>query len=112
MRTPSSARSRSNGIEIDPMHQGIPAANDFRRKMQFVNSVVCEWIQNGGIGASAMNPKERLRWTGYRELVNTKVPYKHVWVTVGGASGDDRRVAWFDPREAGKIMPDIEQPRS
>lgn len=93
------------------MIQGIPTANDFKRKIQFVNAVVSEWIANGGIGASAMDTEKRLRWMGYRELVNTKVPYKHVWVTVGGVGGDDRRVAWFDPRDPTKIMPDIEQPR-
>lgn len=115
MRVPSSSsRTRINNVPstIDPMIQGIPSANDFRRKIQFVNSVVSEWIENGGIGASAMNPTNRLRWSGYRECVSVKSPYKCVWVTVGGARGDERRVAWFDPREPGKIMPDIEAPRS
>ena len=80
------------------MIQGIPQANDFRRKIEFIRLVVKEWVTNGGLGVSDMEPEGRLRWGGYRELVNVKVPYKHVWVTVGGRNGDDRRVAWFDPK--------------
>lgn len=94
--------------EIDPMIQGIPQANDFRRKIEFIRLVVKEWVTNGGLGVSDMEPKGRLRWGGYRELVNVKVPYKHVWVTVGGRNGDDRRVAWFDPKNPEAMIPDIE----
>ena len=93
--------------EIDPMIQGIPQANDFRRKVEFIRLVVKEWVINGGLGNSAMEPKTRLRWDGYRELVNVKVPYKHVWVTVGARNGDDRRVAWFDPRSPDSTIADI-----
>ncbi|KFY35782.1 hypothetical protein V494_05625 [Pseudogymnoascus sp. VKM F-4513 (FW-928)] len=100
--------SRRRGIQIDPMIQGIPAANDFHRKVEFIKAIVGEWIVNGGIGRSSMEPESRLRWLGNRELVNVKVPFKHVWVTVGAYGGDDRRVAWFDPREPGQVVPDIE----
>ncbi len=101
-------RARGPSPEIDPMIQGIPEINDFRRKIDFIKRVVKEWIDNGGIGCSSYNPETRLRWNGYRELVNIKAPYKHVWVTVGAYNGDDRRVAWFDPKEPEKIVPDIE----
>lgn len=94
--------------DIDPMIQGIPNANDFRRKVQFIKSVVSEWVTNGGLGNSDMSPEGRLRWMGYREKVNVKTPYKHVWVTVGARNRDDRRVAWFDPEKPNEIVPDIE----
>lgn len=93
--------------EIDPMIQGIPTANDFRRKVEFIRLVVKEWATNVGMGNSNMEPEGRLRWEGYRELVNVKVPYKHVWVTVGARGGDDRRVAWFDPKKPTALIPDI-----
>jgi hypothetical protein len=111
MAKPSSragTSTRRRGWEIDPMLQGIPAANDFRRKIEFVKAIVGEWIENGGIGKSSMEPETRLRWVGHREQVNVKMPYKHVWVTVGAYGGDDRRVAWFDPRNPAAIVPDIE----
>jgi hypothetical protein len=94
--------------EIDPMIQGIPQANDFRKKVEFIRLVVKEWVTNGGLGNSNMEPEGRLRWTGQREIVNVKVPYKHVWVTVGARNGDDRRVAWFDPRKPEATIPDIQ----
>jgi hypothetical protein len=91
--------------EIDPMIQGIPQANDFRRKIEFIRSVVKEWVSNGGLGNSNMNPEHRLRWTGYREL--DPQSDKHVWVTVGARNGDDRRVMLFDPRKPEEIYPDV-----
>ena len=94
--------------EIDPMIQGVPQANDFRRKVEFIRLIVKEWVSNGGLGNNSMEPEKRLRWGGYRELVNVKIPYKHVWVTVGARAGDDRRVAWFDPRKPEASIPDIE----
>lgn len=93
--------------EIDPMVQGIPSANDFRKKVEFIRSAVKEWVTNGGIGNSNMEPHGRLRWTGCREQINVKVPYKHVWVTVGSRNNDDRRVAWFNPRKPDVDIPDI-----
>lgn len=94
--------------DIDPMIQGIPQANDFRKKIEFIRLVVREWVTNGGLGNSNMEPEGRLRWTGCREIHNVKSPYKHVWVTVGARKGDDRRVAWFDPKKPAAIIPDIE----
>jgi hypothetical protein len=94
--------------EIDPMIQGIPQANDFRKKVEFIRLVVKEWTKNGGLGVSDMSTVGRLRWQGVREMVNVKVPYKHVWVTVGARNGDDRRVAWFNPRKPTELVPDIE----
>ncbi|EHK96909.1 putative Serine/threonine-protein kinase plo1 [Glarea lozoyensis 74030] len=107
--TKSTTRKRP---EIDPMIQGIPQANDFRRKIEFIRSAIKEWVSNGGLGNSNMEAEHRLRWTGCREIVNTKPEYKHVWVTVGARNGDDRRVAWFDPRKPGEIRPDMEPSKS
>lgn len=94
--------------EIHPILQGIPQANDFRRKVEFILRVVKEWTSNGGLGKSDMSPEGRLRWKGYREQVNVEIPYKHVWVSVGGGQPDERRVAWFDPTKPDKINPDME----
>ena len=94
--------------EIDPMVQGIPQANDFRRKIEFIVKVIKEWVSNGGLGKSDMTPDGRLRWKGYREQVNVEIPYKHVWASVGGQGTDERRVAWFDPRKPDEIKPDME----
>jgi hypothetical protein len=94
--------------EISPVLQGIPRANDFRRKVEFVRTVLKEWISNGGLGNSNMDPETRLRWGGYRELVSSPKELKHVWVTIGARRGDDRRVAWFDPRKPLEKVADIE----
>ena len=94
--------------EIDPMIQGIPHANDFRRKIEFIKTIIKQWVSNGGLGNSDMNPQSRLRWIGYRELVNVKLPYKHVWVSVGARNGDDRRVSWFDPNKPEAHVPDVQ----
>jgi hypothetical protein len=95
--------------EISPMLQGIPKANDFRRKIEFILSIVKEWVSNGGLGKSDMTPNGRLRWKGYREQVNVEIPYKHVWVAVGSDHAtEERKVAWFDPRKPDEIKPDVE----
>jgi hypothetical protein len=94
--------------EIDPAIQGIPQANDFRRKVEFILRAVKEWISNGGLGKSDMSPAGRLRWKGYREVVGVEVPFKHVWVSVGGQGTDERRVAWFHPDKPDEIGPDME----
>ncbi|KAH6671269.1 hypothetical protein B0J14DRAFT_91639 [Halenospora varia] len=94
--------------EIDPMIQGLPEANDFRNKISFIRDAVREWTARGGLGNSNMNPEGRLKWTGNREMLNVKAPYKHVWVTVGARGGDERRVAWFDPKDPEKVNPDVE----
>jgi hypothetical protein len=59
--------------EIDPMIQGIPQANEFRKKVEFIRSVVKEWVNNSGRGISDMTPEGRLRYDGNRELVNVKL---------------------------------------
>lgn len=100
-------RARTNP-DVDPMLQGIPAANDFRRKIEFIKAVVEEWIDCGGVGCGAKDVETRLRWNGYRDTANVTAPIKHVWCTVGAKGGDDRRTAWFDPRKPNEIVPDIE----
>ncbi|CCU76300.1 serine/threonine protein kinase [Blumeria hordei DH14] len=106
---PKLTRSRSQRQAIiDPLVQEIPSANDFRRKIEFIFQCITEWTQNGGIGISDLTAKGRLRWSGARQTVNTKMPYKHVWVCVGGQATDERKVAWFDPRNPDVVLPDIE----
>jgi hypothetical protein len=99
-QTKSTARSAASRRrpEIDPELQGIPAANDFRRKIDFIKNVVKEWVSNGGLGNSNMSRENRLRWLGYRETVNATIPQKHVWVTIGARWGDQRLTALVDPR--------------
>lgn len=89
------------------MLQGIPQANDFRRKIEFVRDAVKEWVSNGGLGNSDMTPETRLKFKGFRETANVKIPMKHVWATVGSRRGDDRRVAWFNPKKPDEIIQDI-----
>lgn len=104
----ASASSTRRRPEISPELQGIPAANDFRRKVVFVKTVVQEWVANGGLGASEMGREGRLRWEGYRETVGVSIPQKHVWVTVGSRRGDERVTAYVDPRRPGEIGEDID----
>ncbi|KAJ6445629.1 serine/threonine-protein kinase plo1 [Purpureocillium lavendulum] len=94
--------------EIEPELQGIPAANDFRRKIEFIKNVVKEWVVNGGMGNSSMSRETRLRWTGYRELVNTTIPQKHVWVTIGSRWGDQRLSTYVDPRKPWELGEDVD----
>jgi hypothetical protein len=103
-RTASSRRRP----EIEPEKQGIPAANDFRRKVEFMKSVVKEWVVNGGMGNSSMSRETRLRWTGCRETV-LAAPQKHVWVTVGARWGDERLSAYVDPRKPSELGADIDE---
>ncbi|KAL1880191.1 hypothetical protein VTK73DRAFT_6222 [Phialemonium thermophilum] len=106
-------RSASNPTrwrpEIRPELQGIPAANQFRRKVEFIRDVVREWNANGGIGNSDMSREGRLRWTGARETRNVPIPAKHVWVTIGARWGDERRCAYVDPRNPAELGPDIDE---
>lgn len=94
--------------EIDPELQGIPAANDFRRKIEFIKNVVKEWVSNGGLGNSSMSRETRLRWTGYRELLTPITPQKHVWVTVGARWGDERISTFVDPRRPWELGDEAE----
>ncbi|CAK7232204.1 Cell cycle serine/threonine-protein kinase cdc5/MSD2 [Sporothrix bragantina] len=105
---------------IQPELQGIPAANDFRHKVEFVRSVVREWVTNGGMGNSDMSRARRLRWTGARETLKqvpgatepAAVPAtKHVWVTIGARQGDVRLSAMVDPRRPNDLGPDLEEKR-
>ncbi|KAJ9157710.1 Cell cycle serine/threonine-protein kinase CDC5/MSD2 [Pleurostoma richardsiae] len=109
----SSTRSASNPTrrrpEIAPELQGIPAANDFRRKVDFIKNVVKEWVTNGGIGNSDMSREGRLRWTGVRETKNVSFQQKHVWVTIGARWGDERYTAIVDPRRPAELGPDIDE---
>lgn len=104
----SSARRRP---EISPALRGIPAANQFRRKVEFVRDVVREWTANGGLGNSDLSRERRLRWTGVRETRGVQIPSKHVWVTIGARKGDERLAAMVDPRRPGVIGEDVDERR-
>ncbi len=114
-----SSSSRRRPV-IRPELQGIPAANDFRRKVEFVRNVLREWVSNGGMGNSDMSRAGRLRWTGARETLKqvpgtttpVQVPAsKHVWVTIGARQGDIRLSAMVDPRRPSELGPDLEEKR-
>lgn len=116
---PATSSSRRRPV-IRPELQGVPVANDFRRKVEFVRGVVREWVNNGGMGNSDMSRARRLRWTGTRETLKqvpgttapTAVPAtKHVWVTIGARQGDVRLSAMVDPRRPNEIGPDLEEKR-
>ncbi|RDA87999.1 hypothetical protein CP532_3401 [Ophiocordyceps camponoti-leonardi (nom. inval.)] len=97
-RASSASRRRP---EIDASIQGIPSANDFRRKVEFVRDVVREWVANGGMGNSSMARESRLRWKGFRETGGGALQ-KHVWVTIGARWGDSRLSTLVDPRRPGE----------
>ncbi|KAF4980134.1 hypothetical protein FZEAL_3798 [Fusarium zealandicum] len=107
-RTTTSTRRRP---EIAPELQGIPAANDFRRKIVFVKDVVKEWVTNGGLGNSQMSRESRLRWGGYREAIGAQTPQKHVWVTVGARWGDQRISTYVDGRRPWELGEDVDHPK-
>ncbi|KAI2635914.1 Pkinase-domain-containing protein [Xylaria nigripes] len=102
--TRNSTRKRP---EISPEIQGIPGANDFRRKIEFIVSIIKEWIANEGLGNSKMDRQNRLMWTGSRETAHSK-PGKHVWVTIGARWGDSRYSAIVDPKMPGVLGEEIE----
>ncbi|EFX03036.1 serine/threonine-protein kinase [Grosmannia clavigera kw1407] len=118
---PSSASAASRRRpNIRPELQNIPAANDFRRKVEFVRSIVREWVSRRGLGNSDMSHAGRLRWMGARETAKlapgtvtpTPVPAsKHVWVTIGARLGDVRVSAMVDPRRPGELGPDLDEVR-
>ncbi|ODA76576.1 hypothetical protein RJ55_07846 [Drechmeria coniospora] len=110
---PSASRSARSTTsrrrpEIDPEMQGIPAANDFRHKIEFIKDVVKEWVANGGLGNSSMSRESRLRWTGFRETVHATIPQKHVWVTIGARWGDQRLSTFVDPRKPWELGEDVD----
>lgn len=104
-RTTTTTRRRP---EIAPDLQGIPAANDFRRKITFIKDVVKEWVTNGGLGNSQMSREARLRWGGYRENISSHLPQKHVWVTVGARWGDQRISTYVDARKPWELGEDVD----
>lgn len=97
--------------EIAADLQGIPAANDFRRKITFIKDVVKEWAVNGGLGNSQMSREHRLRWGGFRETISSHAPQKHVWVTVGARWGDQRISTYVDARKPWELGEDVEHTR-
>ncbi len=96
--------------EINPMIQGIPVANDFRHKVEFIKNVIKEWVTNGGLGNSNMDREHRLKWTGCRETVHSG-PCKHVWVTIGARWGDERFSALVDPKKPNELGGEVETKR-
>jgi hypothetical protein len=97
--------------DIDPEIQGIPGANDFRRKIEFILSIIREWIANSGLGNSRMDREHRLMWTGARETVHSG-PSKHVWVTIGARWGDQRFSAIVDPKNPSILGEEVESKSS
>ncbi|KAL7942398.1 serine/threonine protein kinase [Trichoderma barbatum] len=106
--TRASATASRRRPEIEPELQGIPTANDFRRKVEFIKTVVKEWVTNGGLGNSSMERESRLRWTGYRETVHATAPQKHVWVTIGARWGDQRISTFVDPCKPWELGEEVE----
>ncbi|KAK4105857.1 Pkinase-domain-containing protein [Parathielavia hyrcaniae] len=106
----SSSTARRTRPEIGPELRDIPAANQFRQKIEFVRDVVREWNANGGLGNSDFSREGRLMWTGMRETRgNVQIPAKHVWVTIGARKGDERVAAMVDPRRPGVLGPDVDE---
>ena len=97
--------------EINPDIQGIPGANDFRRKIEFIVNIIKEWTTNNGLGNSKMDREHRLMWAGSRETVRSG-PSKHVWVTIGARWGDCRYSAVVDPKKPEVLGEEIESKSS
>lgn len=104
----SSSSTTRRRPEIEPSLRGIPAANDFRRKVEFIRDVVREWVANGGMGNSAMSRQARLCWKGFRETAKATTPEKHVWVTIGARWGDQRLSTYVDPLQPWKLGDEAE----
>ncbi|KAL2288172.1 hypothetical protein FJTKL_04278 [Diaporthe vaccinii] len=103
---PNSTRHRP---EIPLELQGIPAANDFRRKVEFIRAVVKEWARNGGIGKSDMSRDGRLKWPGLRQTRDCEVLSKQAWVTVGARGEDSRHAVWVDSRNPTTLLDEIDE---
>ncbi|KAG6363204.1 hypothetical protein INS49_008300 [Diaporthe citri] len=103
---PNSTRHRP---EIPLELQGIPAANDFRRKVEFIRAVVKEWARNGGIGKSDMSRNGRLKWPGLRQTKDCEVLSKQAWVTVGARGEDSRHAVWVDSRNPTTLLDEIDE---
>ena len=103
---PNSTRHRP---EIPLELQGIPAANDFRRKAEFIRAVVKEWARNGGLGKSDMSREGRLKWPGLRQTKDCEVMMKQAWVTIGARGEDSRHAVWVDSRNPTMLLEDIDE---
>ena len=65
-------------------------ANNLRRKVLWVTSLLAQWKKNGGLGRMGTDKKlEDFMWKGAREIVNGNE--KLIWVTCGAWGGDWRR---------------------
>ncbi|KAL1842283.1 hypothetical protein VTJ49DRAFT_5668 [Mycothermus thermophilus] len=107
----SSSRRRP---DIPASLRGIPEANQFRKKIEFVRDAVREWTANGGLGNSDLSRERRLRWTGAREIPfpsSSASSSKHVWVTIGARKGDERVAALVDPRKPWVLGEDVDERR-
>ncbi|KAI0486426.1 Pkinase-domain-containing protein [Xylaria cf. heliscus] len=93
--------------EINPEIQGIPGANDFRRKIEFIVAIIKEWTTNNGLGNCRMDREHRMMWMGSRESIHSG-PSKHVWVTIGARWGDSRYSAVVDPKNPGVLGDEIQ----
>lgn len=60
------------------------AANELRRKLEFIQEVAAIWVTNGGLGCMGEDDK-RMKWEGVLEGGKLQ---KLVWVTVGAHGGD------------------------
>lgn len=109
--TTSAAASQSgrHRPSIPKQLQGIPDANGFRAKIQFMQQVVQEWVRNGGMGRSDMSREGRLKWDGMRQTKNTECVTKHVWVTVGARGKDSRHAVFVDSRRPTVLLEDIDE---
>lgn len=105
---PNSTRHRP---EIPLELQGLPAANDFRRKVEFIRAVVKEWARNGGLGKSDMSREGRLKWPGLRQTKDCEVMMKQAWVTIGARGEDSRHAAWVDSRDPTTLLDEIDETR-
>ncbi|KAI9842269.1 MAG: Cell cycle serine/threonine-protein kinase cdc5/MSD2 [Sclerophora amabilis] len=66
----------------------ITTANDFRKKISFIQNLFSIWLTNGGIGCT--DPDNKIEWQGMRENKGEGKVEKLVWVTVGAHGGDRR----------------------
>jgi serine/threonine protein kinase len=111
----ASQRSVTNSTrhrpEIPQELQGIPAANDFRRKVEFIRAAVKEWARNGGLGKSDMSREGRLKWPGLRQTKDCEVMMKQAWVTIGARGEDSRHAVWVDSRNPTTLLEEIDETR-
>lgn len=109
--TTSAAASQSGRYRpaIPKELHGIPDANDFRHKIQFMYQVVHEWVNNSGMGRSDMSREGRLKWDGCRQTKHIECVTKQVWVTVGARGEDSRHAVYVDNRKPTRLLEDIDE---